>query len=115
MRTRFTRIVLALIVVSMAAGCSGQKIQTLKDAVCCDGGYEYRYRDRFAAEKETEARMAALERDRQRLTNELAAAKKETEALSARTRSLEDQLADRDRELASLRSSAGDSSRLAGQ
>ncbi len=84
---RLTRIVLALIALSTAAGCNGQKIQTLKDAVCCDGGYEYRYRDRFAAEKETDARLAALERDRQRLTEELAAARKD--------------LADRDRELSS--------------
>ena len=113
--TRFTRTVLALIAVCMAAGCSGQKIQTLKDAICCDGGYEYRYGDRFAADKATSDRIAALEKDRQRLTEELAAARKDNEALSAKTRSLEDQLADRNRELASLRSSAGDSSKLAGE
>jgi chemotaxis protein MotB len=112
---RVTRIVLALMAVGTVAGCNGQKIETLKDAVCCDGGYEYRYRDRFASDKETAARFAALEKDRQRLTEELAAARKETEALSAKTKSLEDQLADRDRELASLRSSAGDSSKLASQ
>jgi chemotaxis protein MotB len=110
-----TTIVPALIVAATAAACTGQKIETLKNAICCDGGYEYRHRDRFATEKETEARLAALEKDRQRLTDELAAAKKETEALSARTRSLEDQLADRDRELASLRSHAGDSTTLASQ
>jgi chemotaxis protein MotB len=109
-------MVLAVIAVSTAAGCSGQKIPTLKDAVCCDGGYEYRTRDRFAAEKETEARIAALERERQRLTDELAAARKDSEALSARSRSLEDQLADRDRELASLRSKGGeDTARLSSQ
>ncbi len=102
----------------MAAGCSDQKIQTLKDAICCDGGYEYRYRDRFAAEKtssDTEARIAALERDQQRLSEELAAAIKETGALSDQVKSLEGQLADRDRELASLRSGAGDSAKLADQ
>ena len=115
MSTRFTRTVLALIALSTVAGCSGQKIQTLKDAVCCDGGYEYRYKDRFAADKATSDRLAALEKDRQRLTEELAAARKDNEALSAKTRSLEDQLADRDRELASVRSSAGDSSKLAGE
>jgi chemotaxis protein MotB len=49
------------------------------------------------------------------LTEELAAARKETDTLSTKTKSLEDQLADRDRELASLRSSAGDSSKLASQ
>ena len=115
MLKRLTRIILVLIAVCTTAACSGQKIQTLKDAVCCDGGYEYRYGDRFAAEKATDARLAALEKDRQRLSDELAAARKETDALSAKTRSLEDQLADRDRELASLRSSAGDSSKLASQ
>ena len=115
MSTSLTRTVLALIALSTVAGCSGQKIQTLKDAVCCDGGYEYRYGDRFAAEKASSDRFAALERDRQRLSEELAAARKETEALSAKTKSLEGQLADRDRELASLRSGADDSSKLAGQ
>jgi chemotaxis protein MotB len=113
--TRFTRTMLALIAASAAAGCAGQKIHTLKDAICCDGGYEYRYRDRFAADKATFDRIAALEKDRQRLTEELAAVKKDNEALSAKSRSLEDQLAERDRELASLRSSAGDSSKLAGE
>jgi chemotaxis protein MotB len=100
--------VLTLMAMVAAAGCSGQKIQTLKDAICCDGGYEYRYGDRFAAEKASSDRFASLERD-------LSAARKENEALSARTRSLEDQLADRDREIASLRSSAGDSANRASQ
>jgi chemotaxis protein MotB len=115
MPKRFSRIVLALIAV-LTAACNGQKIETLKDAICCDGGYEYRHRDRFTAEKETDARLAALEKDRQRLTDELAAARKDNEALSARSRSLEDQLAERDRELASLRSKGGeDSARLSSQ
>lgn len=109
------RIVLAVTTVSMAAACSGQKIPTFKDAVCCEGGYEYRSRDRFAAEKATADRMAALEKDRQRLTEELAASRKDGEALSARSRSLENQLADRDREIAALRASAGDSANLASQ
>ncbi|HEX6949956.1 MAG TPA: OmpA family protein [Nitrospira sp.] len=103
MSTRLTRTVLALIALSTVAGCSGQKIQTLKDAVCCDGGYEYRYGDRFAAEKASSDRFAALERERQRLSDELSAARKENEALSAKSRSLEDQLANRDRELSSSR------------
>jgi chemotaxis protein MotB len=105
-KERLTRIVLALIAVSTAVAsvaCNGQKIQTLKDAVCCDGGYEYRYGDRFAAEKASSDRFAALERDRQRLSEELSAARKENETLSAKGRSLEDQLADRDRELTSAR------------
>ena len=107
--------VLTLMAAIAIGGCSGQKVQTLKDAICCDGGYEYRYGDRFAADKASSDRFAALERDRQRLSDELSAAGKENEALSARTRSLEDQLADRDREIASLRSSAGDSAHLASQ
>ena len=87
-------------------------------AICCDGGYEYRNKDRFAAEKASSdmvARLAALEKERQRLADELAAARKENGALSDRAKSLEGQLADRDRELASLRSGAGDSARLASQ
>ena len=103
-----SRIVLALVAITTAAGCSGHKLETLKDAICCDGGYEYRYGDRFAAEKASSDRFAAMERD-------VSAARKENEALSARTRSLEDQLAERDREIASLRSSAGDSASLATQ
>jgi len=115
MSTRLPRIMLAVIAVCTVSGCNGQKLQTFKDAVCCDGGYEYRYGDRFAAEHETQARLSALEKDRQRLTEELAAARKETDALSANTTSLEGQLADRDRELASLQSGADASSKLASQ
>ena len=103
MHKRLPRIVRALIAVSTAVGCSGQKIETLKDAVCCDGGFEYRYGDRFAGEKASSDRFAALERDRQRLNDELSAARKENEALSAKSRSLEEQLAGRDRELTSAR------------
>lgn len=96
-----------------ATGCSG-----VKDAICCDGGYEYRNKDRFAAEKASSdmaARLAALENERQRLADELAAARKDNGVLSDRAKSLEGQLADRDRELASLRSGASDSARLASQ
>jgi chemotaxis protein MotB len=57
-------------------------------AICCDGGYEYRHPSNW-------------EKEQQRLKDELAAAQK--------------QLADRDREMASLRSGAGDSSKLASQ
>lgn len=96
-----------------ATGCSG-----VKDAICCDGGYEYRNKDRFAAEKASSdmaARLAALEKERQRLADELAGARKDNGALSDRAKSLEGQLADRDRELASLHSGASDSARLASQ
>lgn len=88
------------------------------NAICCDGGYEYRHRNQWDADnasKDMAARLAALEKERQRLADELAAAKKENGALSDRVKALESQLADRDRELAALRSSAGDSSKLASQ
>lgn len=88
------------------------------NAICCDGGYEYRHRNQWDADnasKDMAARLAALEKERQRLADELAAAKKENGALSDRVKALEIQLADRDRELAALRSSAGDSSKLASQ
>ncbi len=88
------------------------------NAICCDGGYEYRHRNQWDADnasKDMAARLAALEKERQRLADELAAAKKENGALSDRVKVLESQLADRDRELAALRAGAGDSSKLAGQ
>src|SRR5512135_2552831 len=58
------------------------------NAICCDGGYEYRHPSNW-------------EKEQQRIKDELAAAQK--------------QLADRERELASLRAGSGDSSRLASQ
>ena len=67
------------------------------------------------AAMEAAARLAALENDRQRLADELAAAKKQNGALNSRVSDLERQLADRDREIASLRSGAGDSAMLASQ
>ena len=85
-------------------------------AICCDGGYEYRNRNRFESAKATDdmsARLAALEKERQRLADELAAAQKQNASLKSRVSDLERQLADRDRELASLRSGAGDSAKLA--
>jgi chemotaxis protein MotB len=67
------------------------------------------------ASKQATARLAALENDRQRLVDELAAAKKQNGALSSRVSDLERPLADRDREIASLRSGAGASAMLASQ
>jgi chemotaxis protein MotB len=67
-------------------GCGGGKIETMKDANCCDGGFEYRH-------------PSAWEKEQQRLRDELAAARM--------------QLADRDREIASLRSGSSDSLRSA--
>ena len=86
--------------------------------ICCDGGYEYRHRNQWDADnasKDMAARLAALEKERQRLADELAAAQRQNGTLSSRVSDLERQLADRDREIASLRSGAGDASRLASQ
>lgn len=89
-----------------------------KTAICCDGGYEYRHRNQWEAEKEAAdkaARLAALERDRQRLADELALSQKQGGSLTGRVTELEQQLADRDRELASLRSRAGETAALSSQ
>ncbi|MCS6291754.1 MAG: OmpA family protein [Nitrospira sp.] len=94
------------------AGCSSWQ------PMCPDNGFQYRICPQGAV-RNTSAdyanRLAALEKERQRLADELAAAKKENGAFSDRVKALESQLADRDRELAALRSSAGDSSKLASQ
>lgn len=102
----------AVMALVTAAGC------TKHEPICCDGGYEYRHRGQWDAAKSTDdlkARLAALEKERQRLADELAAARKETGALGDRVTSLESQLAERERELAALRAGSGDSSRLASQ
>jgi chemotaxis protein MotB len=61
------------------------------------------------------AREDPEEKERQRLADELAAAQKQNSTLSSRVSVLERQLADRDREIASLRSGAGNSAKLASQ
>lgn len=61
------------------------------------------------------ARLAALERERQRLADELDALRRQNGSLNNRVSELERQLADRDRELASLRAGSGDQAKLAGQ
>ena len=58
--------------------------------------------------KDVGADLAALEKDRQRLADELAAARKQNSALNSRVSDLERQLADRDREIATLRSRVSD-------
>ncbi|MBI3357716.1 MAG: OmpA family protein [Nitrospirae bacterium] len=86
--------------------------------ICCDGGYEYRYRDRIEAQKaasDLKSRLAALERERQQLADQLAAAQKQNDALSTRVSDLERQLSDKDREITALQSGAGDASKLASQ
>ncbi len=88
--------------------------------MCPDDGWKYRIctpgtMQTNAAATEATNRLSAMEKDRQRLADELAAARKDNGALSDRNRSLESQLSERDRELASLRAGAGDSSKLASQ
>jgi chemotaxis protein MotB len=65
--------------------------------------------------QEMAARLAALERDRQRLAGELEAARRHNGALSSRVSDLERQLADRDQEIAALRSGSGDNAALSSQ
>jgi chemotaxis protein MotB len=67
------------------------------------------------ASQEMAARLAALERDRQRLADELEALRKQNGSLSSRVSELERQLADRDREIAALRAGSGDHAKLASQ
>ncbi len=65
--------------------------------------------------KDMGARLAALEQERQRLADELEAARKQNGALSNRVSELERQLAERDREIAALRSGSGDAAALTSQ
>ncbi len=67
------------------------------------------------ASQEMAARLAALERDRSRLAEELEAARRQNGTLSSRVSELERQLADRDREIAALRSDTADSAKLSSQ
>ncbi|MEQ1795945.1 MAG: OmpA family protein [Nitrospira sp.] len=94
------------------AGCSSWQ------PMCPDNGFQYRICPQGTvrnASTDVASRLATLEKERQRLADELAAARKDNGALSDRVKSLETQLADRDRELAALRAGAGDSSKLASQ
>ena len=65
--------------------------------------------------QEMAVRLAAQERDRQRLAGELEAARRHNGALSDRVNELEGQLADRDREIVALRSGSGDNAALSSQ
>lgn len=64
------------------------------------------------ASQEMAARLADIERDRQRLTDELDAARRENRVLSSRLSALERQLADREHEIAHLRSATDDHAAL---
>lgn len=63
----------------------------------------------------TADRLAALERERQRLADELEAARRQNGALSSRVSELERELAAREHEIAHLRSGAGDHEALSSQ
>ncbi|MCP9453398.1 MAG: OmpA family protein [Nitrospira sp.] len=99
-------------------GCSSYIKQP---TVCIDRWYGYVQESgcpsavKAAAVDETAARLAALERERRRLADELDAARRQNGTLSSRVSDLERQVADRDRELAALRSGSGDRDRLASQ
>ena len=56
------------------------------NAICCDGGYEYRHRNQWDADnasKDMAARLAALEKERQRVGQQVAPGTKGTRRLSA--------------------------------
>lgn len=92
--------------------------------VCVDRWYGY-YQDKGCPSmakavtpdpsQESAARLAVLERDRQQLADELEAARRENGALNSRVSDLERQLADRDREIAALRSGSDDNALLSSQ
>ncbi|MFO0705317.1 MAG: OmpA family protein [Nitrospira sp.] len=98
--------IFAGLALSVLAGCSWQPM-------CPDDGFQYRICPQGTSR--TAQDQANLDRERQHLADELAAAKRENAALNDRVKALETQLADRDRELAALRNSSGDASKLASQ
>lgn len=102
---------LAIILIALVSGCAAVERATVEQKkVCLDVWYGYWQEPcpRLAekAEKDMAALDAAREREHQRLAGDLADALKQNRALTARVSELEKQLADRDRELASLRSKA---------
>ncbi len=124
MRTLRTAIVLtglvALVGCSTSARQSGSYIK--QPEVCVDKKW-YGYHqgsgcpstEKAVAADPTADRLAALERERQRLADELEAARRQNGVLSSRVSELERQLADRDHEIAHLRSGAGDHDALSSQ
>lgn len=94
-------------------GCSSYIKQP---TVCIDRWYGYVQEGgcpptvKAAAVDETAARLASLERERQRLADELEAARRQNGTLSSRVGDLKRQSADRDRELAALRSGSASAS-----
>nr|WP_086425371.1 OmpA family protein [Nitrospira cf. moscoviensis SBR1015] len=117
MRTRNTAMALAGLVVlvgcSSSATHSGSYIK--QPNVCIDKKW-YGYHQgsgcpstaKAVASDSTAERLAALDRERQRLADELEAARRHNGVLRSRVSEVEQQLADREREMAHLRSGAGD-------
>lgn len=102
---------LAIILVALVSGCTAIERATLKQKdVCIDEWYGYWQepcpRVAEKPEKDMAAQSMAREQEHQRLAGDLADALKQNRALTARVSEAEKQLADRDRELASLRSKA---------
>ncbi|MDF0676734.1 MAG: flagellar motor protein MotB [Nitrospira sp.] len=126
MRGLKTTVVMTGVVVLM--GCASSLKQPdpyiKQSQVCTDRWYGY-YQEsgcpsvvKAAApdpSKEMAARQAALEGDRQRLSDDLDAARQQNGALSSRANDLERQLADRDGEIAVLRTGADEHAVVASQ
>jgi len=109
----FKTVVLATILVALA-GCSTWDNR----AIFCGGpGVKFWPCGEGNTDKASSGMPVGedFEKERQRLADELAAAQKQNSTLSSRVSVLERQLADRDREIASLRSGAGNSAKLASQ
>jgi len=115
-----------LIGVVALAGCSSFKdhpsTHIKQPTVCVDKGWYGYYQGsgcpsttKTVASDASANRLAALERERQQLADELAAARRQNGDLSSRVSDLERQLAERDREIAALRSGSGASAALASQ
>jgi chemotaxis protein MotB len=115
MRTYKTAVLVTTSVV-LLVGCSTYLKQP---DVCVDQWYGYQSGKpcpstvTAVAPDTTAVRIAALEQDRRRLGDELEAAQRQSGALSSQVSDLERQLADRDEELAVLRSGAGAATLLA--
>lgn len=111
---------LALVGCSATAKHSGSYIK--QPEVCVDKKW-YGYHlgsgcpstAKVMASDPTADRLAALERERQRLADELEAARRQNGVLSSRVNELERQLANREREIAHLRSGAGDHEAVSSQ
>lgn len=125
MRTFITAMVTTGVIV--LTGCSSLKQPDIyrQPTVCIDQNW-YGYHEAGGcpskakavvpdASKEMEARLATLGRDRQRLADELEAARRQNGALRDRASELEGRLADRDREIAALHSGSSENDRLAAE